>query len=63
MPKKENKEIPVEPINTEKPSHSCWVCKQNKWEQIPSGAWVCGVCHPEPKYEPHRVGLPSDNMA
>jgi hypothetical protein len=31
------------------PAHPCQVCKQSAWWQQPSGAWVCGVCHPQPR--------------
>lgn len=59
--KKEKKEMTLEPVNTTKPDKPCWICKKDKWWQRADGGWVCGVCHPDPKFEPHRVALPSDN--
>ena len=32
----------------------CYSCRGTRWWQRPSGGWVCGGCHPQPR--PSEVG-------
>ena len=33
----------------QKPIWSCYTCGRKEWWLRRDGAWICGVCHPNPK--------------